>query len=315
MCLNPGEILAGRYSIIARLGQGGFARTYTAQDIQNPENPPCVIKEIPFPQSENPRVFERARRQFQREVRALQTLSNNSRIPQLLDHFEINRNFYLVLEFIEGTSLSQELPPGQRWTEAQAIAFLREILEILNSIHQANVIHRDITPSNLIRRQTDGQIVLIDFGAVKEISTFTSSNTGEILSQAIGTSGYMPAEQYNPRSVPQPYNDIYAVGIIAIQALTGRSPNTLPQDPLNCELIWNYSTPDRPAVQVSEGFQNILTQMVRFHFQDRYRSVADVLRDLDSLAQPKLPKPSRRWRSHFRWLLLGGLGIAAALDR
>jgi serine/threonine protein kinase len=189
MCLNPEEILAGRYRIIARLGQGGFARTYTAQDIQNPENPPCVIKEIPFPQSENPRVLERARRQFQREARALQTLGNNSRIPELFNHFEENGNFYLVQEFMEGTPLSQELPPGQRGTEAQAIAFLREILEILNSIHQANVIHRDITPSNLIRRQTDLQIVLIDFGAVKEISTFTSSNTGEILSQAIGTSG------------------------------------------------------------------------------------------------------------------------------
>ncbi|MEG4634786.1 ABC transporter substrate-binding protein [Microcoleus sp. AR_TQ3_B6] len=106
MCLNPGEILAGRYRIIARLGQGGFARTYTAQDIQNPENPPCVIKEIPFPQSENPQVLERARRRFQREARALQTLRNNSRIPELFNHFEENGNFYLVQEYIQGT------PPG-----------------------------------------------------------------------------------------------------------------------------------------------------------------------------------------------------------
>ena len=81
MCLNPGDELAGRYRIIARLGQGGFARTYTAQDIQNPENPPCVIKEIPFPESENSLVLRRARNRFQMEVNALQTLSNNSRIP------------------------------------------------------------------------------------------------------------------------------------------------------------------------------------------------------------------------------------------
>jgi len=245
MCLNPGEILAGRYTIIARLGQGGFARTYTAQDLQNPENPPCVIKEIPFPESGNPQVLDSARRRFQMEARALHRLGNNSRIPELFNHFEENGNFYLVLELIEGTRLSQELPPGQRWTEAQAIAFLREILEILNCIHQANVIHRDITPSNLIRRQRDGQIVLIDFGAVREISTFTSSNTGEILSQTIGTEGYMPAEQYDTRSAPRPYNDIYAVGIIAIQAVTGQSPNNLPKDPETCDIIWGYSTPDR----------------------------------------------------------------------
>src|SRR4028119_1976764 len=310
MCLNPGEILVGRYRIIDRLGQGGFARTYTAQDIQNPENPPCVIKEIPFPQSENPLVLERARRRFQREARALQTLGNNSRIPELFNHFEENGNFYLVQEFMEGTPLSQELPPGQRWTEAQAIAFLREILEILNSIHQANVIHRDITPSNLIRRQTDGQMVLIDFGAVREISTFTSNSTGEILtSQAIGTSGYMPPEQYNPRSLPQPYNDIYAVGTIAIQALTGRRPTNLPQDPETGEIIWDYLTSE----PVSDSLTNILTKMVRFHFQDRYQSVGEVLQDLDLsiVERPQLPKTSRKLRSRFRWLLLGVAGIAA----
>ncbi|WP_445171191.1 protein kinase domain-containing protein [Microcoleus sp.] len=306
MCLNPGEILAGRYRIIARLGQGGFARTYTAQDIQNPENPPCVIKEIPFPQSENPMVLERARRRFQREARALQTLVNNSRIPELFNHFEENGNFYLVQEFMEGNPLSKELPPGQRWTEAQAIAFLREILEILNSIHQANVIHRDITPSNLIRRQTDRQIVLIDFGAVREISTFTSNSTGEILtSQAIGTSGYMPAEQYNSRSTPQPYNDIYAVGIIAIQALTGQRPTNLPPDPETCEIIWDYSTPDRGMLQVSDRLRHILNKMVRFNFQNRYQSAAEVLQALDSPPPPPPPP--------WRWLLFGVAGLAAAL--
>jgi ABC-type branched-subunit amino acid transport system substrate-binding protein len=319
MYIQLGQILHGTYEILDRLGEGGFAITYTARintpdrPLNTPDRPRYVVKEIPFPISNDPRVLERARNRFEREASALRRLGQNSRIPELFDRFEENNHFYLVQEYVQGHPLSQELAPGDRWNEQRTVALLREVLEILQIVHQEDIVHRDITPANLIRRETDQKIVLIDFGAVKEIGTFTSNSTGEIFSsQAIGTSGYMPAEQYNPRSVPQPYNDIYAVGIIAIQALTGRSPNTLPQDPLNCELIWNYSTPDQPAVQVSEGLQNILTQMVRFHFQDRYQSVADVLRDLDSLAQPKLPKPSRRWRSHFRWLLLGGLGIAAA---
>jgi ABC-type branched-subunit amino acid transport system substrate-binding protein len=226
--------------------------------------------------------------------------------------------FYLVQEYVEGHPLSQELTAGDRWNEEQTVAFLREVLEILESVHKENIIHRDITPANLIRRETDKQIVLIDFGAVKEISTFTSNSTGEILtSQAIGTSGYMPAEQYNPRSVPQPYNDIYALGIIAIQALTGQRPTNLPQEPETGEIVWDYSTPDRPAVQVSDKLKNILTKMVRFHFQDRYQSVDEVLQDLDSLQltpppppPPPLPPPPV-WG--FRWLRFGVAGLGAAL--
>jgi eukaryotic-like serine/threonine-protein kinase len=303
MCLNPGDILAGRYKIIDRLGQGGFASTYTAQDIQNLGNPPCVIKKIPFPQSENPQVLERAMRRFQREASALQTLHNDSRIPQLFNHFEGNGNFYLVQEYLEGTPLSQELAPGKQWTEAQTIAFLQETLEILIFVHQANVIHRDITPANLIRRKQNRKIALIDFGAVKEISTFTSSSTGEILtSQAIGTDGYMPAEQYKPQSAPQPYNDIYTVGILAIQALTGRHPRDLPHDPYTCEIIWEHLTSER----VSNPLKKIVNKMVRFNFKQRYQSATEVLQAL------KTGKPGS---TNFRWLLFGfgGLGVVLAI--
>ncbi|MEG3941219.1 MULTISPECIES: protein kinase domain-containing protein [unclassified Microcoleus] len=96
MCLNPGDILAERYRIIDQLGQGGFARTYKAQDIKKSENPPCAIKEIPFPECDELRVLEKCRERFQREVRALQTLGNHSRIPKLFDRFEEKKHFYLV---------------------------------------------------------------------------------------------------------------------------------------------------------------------------------------------------------------------------
>ena len=306
MCLNPGDILAKRYKIIDKLGCGGFAITYTAQDIQNPRNPPCVIKEIPFPKSENSLVLERARNRFQREANALHILGKDSRIPELFDRFEENENFYLVQEFIEGIPLSQELIQGQQWKEADVIALLREIIEILIFIHKANIIHRDITPFNLIRRTKSRRIALIDFGAVKEISTFTSNSTGEILtSQAIGTSGYMPAEQYNPRSVPHPCNDIYPVGIIAIQALTGRRPTNLPHDPETGEILWIFSTSER----VRDVLTNILNQMVRFNFQQRYQSATEVLEALDSIQLPPPPPPDFRWL----WLVVAGLTAALAI--
>jgi serine/threonine protein kinase len=270
MYIQLGQILHGTYEILDRLGEGGFAITYTARmntpdrPLNTPDRPRYVVKEIPFPISNDPRVLERARNRFEREASALRRLGQNSRIPELFDRFEENNHFYLVQEYVQGHPLSQELAAGDRWNEQQTVALLREVLEILKSVHQENIIHRDITPSNLIRRETDQKIVLIDFGAVKEISTFTSNSTGEIFSsQAIGTNGYMPAEQYNPRSLPQPYNDIYAVGIIAIQALTGRRPTNLPQDPETCEIIWDYLTSE----PVSDSLTNILTKMVRFHFQ------------------------------------------------
>ncbi|MEP6515232.1 protein kinase domain-containing protein [Microcoleus vaginatus] len=313
MCLESGHILHESYQIIALLGQGGFARTYTAAQINKPNNPLCVVKEIPFPSSNDPRVLEMARRRFEREASALHRLGQNSCIPELFDRFEENDCFYLVQEYVEGHPLCKELTAGDQWNEKKTVALLRQVLEILKCVHQEKIIHRDITPANLIRRETDKKIVLIDFGAVKEISTFTSNSTGEIFtSQVIGTSGYMPAEQYNPRSLPQPYNDIYALGIIAIQALTGRRPTNLPQDPETGEIVWDYSTPDRPAVQVSKKLKNILTQMVCFHFQQRYQSVEEILQGLDSIVErPELGKTSRKLRSRFRWLLFGFAGIAA----
>jgi len=337
MYIQLGQILRGTYEILDRLGEGGFAITYTARvntpdrPLNTPDRPRYVVKEIPFPISNDPRVLERARNRFEREASALRRLGQNSRIPELFDRFEENNHFYLVQEYVQGHPLSQELAPDDRWNEQRTVALLQEVLEILQIVHQEDILHRDITPANLIRREADGQIVLIDFGAVREISTFTANSTGEIFSsQAIGTSGYMPAEQYNPRSLPQPYNDIYALGIIAIQALTGQRPTNLPQDPETGEIVWDYSTPDRPAVQVSDKLKNILTTMVRFHFQHRYQSVDEVLQDLDSLqltpppspapppvltppvlTPPPPPAPPPVW--DFRWLRFGVAGLGAAL--
>ncbi|MGL5063887.1 MAG: protein kinase domain-containing protein [Microcoleus sp.] len=292
MYLQSRCMLHDRYEIIDTLGEGGFGRTYTAMDSHIPERPLFVVKEIRFPESNDPRVLEIARRRFEREASALRRLGSNSRIPELFDRFEENDCFYLVQEYIQGHRLSQEITPDRQWTEREVVDFLREVLEILEFVHGEGIVHRDIKPANLMRRESDEQIVLIDFGAVKEIATLATNSTGEILtSEAIGTIGYMPIEQCDPRSVPHPCNDIYAVGIIAIQALTGRNPNVLRPDCETAELIWHYSTPDRPAIQISDDLKAILNRMVRFNFRDRYQSAADVLQDLNSICESLSPPP------------------------
>ncbi|MEG4799037.1 bifunctional serine/threonine-protein kinase/ABC transporter substrate-binding protein [Microcoleus sp. ARI1-B5] len=291
MCLNPGDILRDRYQIIDTLGEGGFATTYRANVLDSPENSPCVVKEIRSPQSNDPGLLEEAQQRFQREVAALRRLGHHSRIPEYYESFlpsQENRNFYLVQEYIEGNPLSQELASGPQWTEEKTIAFLRDLLEILSFVHQNRVIHRDLKPSNLIRKRS-GKIVLIDFGAVKEISSLEITESGQTRTRTIHTPGYAPPEQMHGN--PQFCSDIYAAGIIAIQAVIGLRPAIdLLLHPQGY-IVWHYSTPYRPIAKISHQLETVLNKMVSYDFARRYQSAVEVLQDLDEIAAPQLQSP------------------------
>jgi len=267
--------LGGRYSIISRLGAGGFGETYLAEDVQLPDGHMCVVKHLK-PQSTDREVLDIARRLFDSEARVLHKLGTHDRIPRLLANFEENQEFYLVQEFIEGHGLDRELPQGKKWSEAQVINLLQDILTTLEFVHQQKVIHRDIKPENLIRRKQDDKIILIDFGAVKQIYTQVITNSKRAKSTiTIGTMGYMPSEQAN--GYPQIGSDIYAVGIIAIQALTGLDPEFIPKNPDTLELEWV------DLAEVSPDLALILDKMVRYDFRQRYISTNQVLKDLASI--------------------------------
>ncbi|MBE9093978.1 bifunctional serine/threonine-protein kinase/ABC transporter substrate-binding protein [Tychonema sp. LEGE 07203] len=325
MCLNPGDILRDRYRIIDELGEGGFARTYTAKDLVSPENPLCVVKEIGSPQSSDLRVLEEAQQQFKNEVNSLKLLDKCPHIPALINSFIENKKFYLIQEYIEGNPLNKEVVSLRQFQESEVIDLLLDILSVLDFVHSQGIIHRDIKPSNLIRRQLDGKIVLIDFGAVKGISNLAIEGGKITQTRAIGTEGYMPAEQW--KNQPRVNSDIYAVGIIGIQAIAGLDIEDLFYDKKTGELVWHYSTDDRPMVQISDKLEKVLNKMVRYHFNDRYQSAAEVLQDLRSLTalhspaphaqQHLLPKPQRQWKDKLRVCLpiaiAGFFGVAAFL--
>lgn len=272
-----GQTLAGRYYIIEHLGGGGFGQTYVAQDRKRSGNLRCVVKQLK-PQYNDPQTLQLARRLFQTETETLHKLGTHSRIPELLDSFEENQEFYLVQELVEGRDLGKELIPGRRLREFEVIAMLQEIVEILVFVQQHKVIHRDIKPSNLMRRSSDGKIFLIDFGAVKQISTQIANSIGQTPPTiSIGTYGYMPPEQKNGH--PNFCSDIYAVGTIGIECLTGIFPGDLPKN-ADGEIIW------RDRAEVSNELANILSKMVRYHFRDRYQSATEVLQVLHSLKTP-----------------------------
>lgn len=262
--------LGGRYQITKVLAQGGFGQTYLARDTQRPGHPICVVKHL-MPARRDVKFLQVARRLFQTEAKILEVLGQHSQIPQLFAYLEEEEEFYLVEEYVEGVPLSDELPIDRRVSESLVVDLSIGILEILAFIHQHQVIHRDIKPSNIIRRKQDNKLVLIDFGAVKQIQPPIGPET-ESPTVAIGTRGYAPPEQLAGH--PRPASDIYAVGMIAIQALTGIQPQhlTLHRD-TGCP-IW------RPLAKVNDELAEILDRMVAYHFSDRYQSATAVLKDL-----------------------------------
>ncbi len=280
-----GKLLDRRYQVTQVLGAGGFGRTYLAQDTRRPGNPICVVKQLK-PVSSEPSFLETARRLFNSEAETLEQLGNHDQIPRLLAYFEEDQEFYLVQEFIEGHTLTQELQPGQRWEESRVIELLQEVLSVLEFVHNHGVIHRDIKPDNLIRRNLDHKLVLVDFGAVKQIRTQLASVYGQANNTiAVGTPGYMSSEQ--ALGQPRPSSDIYSLGIIAIQALTGLMPVSFQEDLSTGEILWEHLVP------VSRGLATIITRMVRYHFKDRYQSAAEALQALRQLnAYPPTQYPT-----------------------
>ena len=267
------SVLDGRYKINRVLGSGGFGMTYLAQDNHRPGEPLCVVKHLK-PARRDEKFLQVARRLFQTEAEILEKLGKHPQIPQLLAYFEQNQEFYLVQEYIEGHPLSDELPVDKRLPEIQVMKLLKGILEVLIFIHEHSVIHRDIKPSNIMRRELDGQLVLIDFGAVKQIQPPEQADK-EGFTVAIGTRGYAPPEQYAGH--PSFSSDIYAVGMIGIQALTGIATHQLPFSAETGELTW------RDLANVSEEFAEILDKMVRYHFAARYQSAAGVMEALQQI--------------------------------
>ncbi|MGI2907604.1 protein kinase domain-containing protein [Tolypothrix sp. VBCCA 56010] len=298
-----GTILRKRYKIIEYLGSGGFGETYKAEDLER-FNSLCVVKRLK-PQLHKPDFFK-ARKLFNREAKTLLRLGEkHEQIPQLLAYFAENQEFYLVQEYVEGETLAQIIERKKILSESEVSNLLKDVLKILDYIHSKNVIHRDIKPANLIRRKKDNKIVLIDFGAVKEI--LADPNT-----VIIGTPGYMPSEQ--SQGTPQFCSDIYALGIIGIQALTGLNPTKFTRnvdtDEIN-QLV---------QANVNSGLSGILRKMVRTQSNRRYQLASEVLEILERENYGSVPStiystqpPYSSVTSYFKRFLVG-LGIVSLVS-
>ncbi|MGB3642050.1 MAG: serine/threonine-protein kinase [Rivularia sp. (in: cyanobacteria)] len=268
-------LLRERYRVTKSLGQGGFGATFLALDEALPGEPSCVIKQL-RPSGTAPHVLQMARELFEREAVTLGRIGNHPQIPRLLDYFEDREHFYLIQEYVHGSTIQQEVKHSGTSTEAGVKQFLSEILPLLQYIHSQKVIHRDIKPANLIRRAQDARLVLIDFGAVKnQVNQTAAMQSGHtaLTAYAIGTPGFAPPEQMAMRPVYA--SDIYALGITCIYLLTGKSPKDLEYNPATGEVMWQQ------LVHPTDHFAQVLAKMMDVSVHNRYQSADEVLRALE----------------------------------
>lgn len=262
---QTGDTIAQQYQIISCLGEGGIGITYKAADLTN-GGKPVALKALSLRRMQDWKVLDL----FEREARVLSQLYHSA-IPRYLNYFQTDtpqdRYFYLVQELAPGQSLASLVAEGWRADEAEIRRLATQVLEVLTYLHSRlpAVIHRDIKPDNIIRRQ-DGQIYLVDFGAVKDTYRDTLLHSGTV----VGTYGYMAPEQFRAQAVPA--TDLYGLGTTLLFLLTGQSPAELPQQRMKLDF--------RGHVQVSAALADWLEIMIEPALEDRFSSAEAALRAL-----------------------------------
>ncbi len=289
--ITSGTLLRQRYLVKQVLGQGGFGRTYLAID-QERFNEPCVIKEFTVPYQDDGLV-EKAKALFQREASTLYQIQH-PQIPRFWAAFESEQRLFLVQDLVQGqtyrTLLQVRRQQGQTFSQAEVLHLLNHLLPVLTYLHDRDIVHRDISPENIILRTLEtreviipaevtptthqGLPVLIDFGAVKEAASHWS-----IISTItrVGKVGYAPPEQLQTGNV-SPHSDLYALGATCLVLLTGREPQTLLDSQT---LSWQW----QPYTQISHGLAIVFQKMLALHPHDRYQSAREAWVDLQPLME------------------------------
>ncbi len=284
--IQPGLTLGDRYVIVRQIGQGGFGRTYLAEDV-NRFRELCVLKEF-SPQVQTAYVVQKAEELFEREASVLYKLQH-PQIPRFRELLRMNLGgkeyLFLVQDYVEGETynslLNTRIQQGLRFTEAEVRQLLQQILPVLEYIHSLGVIHRDISPDNLMLRTVDKLPVLIDFGGVKQVVAAVASQyyqPGVVASSPsptlLGKIGFAPPEQMQTGLV-SPHSDLYALAATMLVLLTGKQPQEL-IDTYN--LTWQW----RRQVNVSPILAEVLDKMLSARPSDRYQSARQVLQAINS---------------------------------
>lgn len=283
-CLRKGTRLIGRYTIEGVLGQGGFGITYLGMDELHKKK--VAIKEF-FPQGIVTRNIEyedtvtvtlvgekenydKGKERFLKEAQTMAMFSKDKGIVKVLDFFEINNTAYIVMEYLEGVTLKQYLRENKRIAAEDLVELLVPLIEALDEIHSQGLIHRDISPDNIMVLP-DGRIKLMDFGAARDYTEFGEKSLSIVLKP-----GYAPPEQYQTHGVQGPWTDIYALCATMYKCITGENPpdaiDRLVDDHL--KKISAFGIPVLPQIEKA------IIKGMSVAAKDRYQNVGDFCEDL-----------------------------------
>ncbi|MCS6813446.1 MAG: protein kinase [Cyanobacteria bacterium] len=275
--IPSGTILKSRYRLDRVLGQGGFGRTYLAED-QGRFNERCVVKEY-IPVQGSDYSLQKSKELFQREAAVLYQIEH-PQIPKFREMFEQGRRLFFVQDFIDGRTyrslLEERLAAGMTFSEAEVMHLMEQVLPVLAYIHSKGIVHRDISPDNLILREGDRLPVLIDFGVVKEVAGQLHASEVTQQGTTVGKLGYSPSEQLQTGKV-YPNSDLYALAVTVVVLLTGKQPQDL-LDETTMTWHWQQWVP-----ALSPRLVQVLNRMMNPRPHNRYESATEVLQALRSL--------------------------------
>ena len=287
--LAPGTVLNGQYYIGRALGQGGFGITYFAWDLNL--DTPVAIKEY-FPTGyvhrdhlQSPEVvgnqqtsnlFQNGKEYFLREAKSLAKLSNVPEIVHIRTYFQANGTAYIVMEYITGMPLHKYvMNRGYRISVNEALSILKPVMEALARVHDANLIHRDISPDNIML-MPNGKVKLLDFGAARSSENADPSKALPKSTQAVAKHGYTPVEQYQTRGALGPWTDVYALCATFFFCITGSSPTSaMDRMVYQQDFDWANLAPELNQYQVAT-----LNRGLALAPKDRIGSVRELYRGL-----------------------------------
>ena len=298
--LSAGTMLQGRYLVGKVLGQGGFGITYLGLDCQSETT--VAIKEY-YPSSQVTRDTVRGNRvhcytenqtpaylsskeRFLREARTLSLLQDVPAIVRVQECFEENDTVYIIMEFIRGTDLRHYIARrGSALGVSEILSILRPIMEALEAVHRRGLVHRDISPDNIMLHPSRGA-VLLDFGAVRDVANADVNAPLTKSTEAILKHGFAPLEQYRSRGSLGPWTDVYALCATIYYCLTLKVPPEALARMMGEETLDWSAVPELTARQ-----RSALERGMAVHAKDRTASVALLMEDLYPPKPAPIPEP------------------------
>jgi len=267
------DIIAGRYRIISREDFDDSRQNFLAKDTKYLNEPTCAIEQFQIPSESQFTTAVGAL--FEAEVHALEVMGRSEVAPRLLAFFEApHSSFIIVRESFEGITLDEELSKCQPLSLTDSLELLIRLLRLLEIVHLSGLIHQDIQPRTIIFHPQRRRYILTNLGLRARIQARIGSLQGKQYSLQ---QEYIAPEQKTGQAVQG--SDLYALGLIVLQALTGKPPRDLSIDSNSGEIVWRH------LVKVNESVANVLNKLVCQDYEKRYGKIRDVLRDLDEVPE------------------------------